>query len=327
MEGIAQGIFDARQKVVDAFDTLKELLKHPLGTLQEEARLAGELTGKLLAKGLHSNDEGIRDFSRSTKQYALDQLTALAAKSGHIGAKASAAIEAGLKSKNATIRARTRPRRSSRTSTACEQYVSRGGKLSKDAAAAVERGIKSKNSQIHKAALHIKELATAPLAAAKGPAYNDGANISKQFASGLIDPAAMARIRDNAAAAAGAAADFLHGHSPPKKGPLSTIDEGGANVTKAWAKGLASGIGYVHRAVGTLASVPMPALAGAAFSSASGGSSSAGVTINGGLHLHGVGSDVSPAAAQRFGQQVLREVAGGFRQGAARRGFSVAVRP
>jgi hypothetical protein len=104
MEGVAQGIFDARQKVVDAFDTLKELLKHPLGTLQEQARLAGELTGKLLAKGLHSNDEGIRDFSRSTKQYALDQLTALAAKSGHIGAKASAAIENGLKSKNATIR-------------------------------------------------------------------------------------------------------------------------------------------------------------------------------------------------------------------------------
>jgi hypothetical protein len=103
-KAVAQGIFDARQKVVDAFDTLKELLKHPLGTLQEEARLAGELTGKLLARGLHSNDEGIRDFSRSTKQYALDQLTALAAKSGHIGAKASAAIENGLKSKNATIR-------------------------------------------------------------------------------------------------------------------------------------------------------------------------------------------------------------------------------
>jgi hypothetical protein len=119
-------------------------------------------------------------------------------------------------------------------------------------------------------------------------------------------------------AAAGAAADFLHGHSPPKKGPLSTIDEGGANVTKAWAKGLASGIGYVHRAVGTLASVPMPGLAGGGvrdWQPAEPPAAGAGLTINGGLHLHGVGSDVSPAAAQRFGQQVLREVAAGFRTG------------
>lgn len=328
MEGVAHGIFDARQKVVDAFDTLKELLKHPLGTLKEEARLAGELTGKLLARGLHSNDEGIRDFSRSTKQYALDQLTALAAKSGHIGAKASAAIEAGLKSKNATIRKNSADAKLAYLA-GLQQYVERGGKLSRDAAAAVERGIKSKNSQIHKAALHIKELATAPLAAAKAPAYNDGANISKQFASGLIDPAAMARIRDNAATAANAAADFLHGHSPPKKGPLSTIDEGGANVTKAWAKGLASGIGYVHRAVGTLASVPMPMLAGGAFPVTTGTAATGGggLTINGGLHLHGVGSDVSPAAAERFGKAVLREVSAGFQQGSARRGLSVAVRP
>jgi hypothetical protein len=198
MEGIAQGIFDARQKVVDAFDTLKELLKHPLGTLQEQARLAGELTGKMLAKGLHSNDEGIRDFSRSAKQYALDQLTDLAAKSGHISAKASAAIENGLKSKNATIRKNSADAKLAYLN-GLEQYVERGGKLSKDAAAAVERGIKSKNSQIHKAALHIKELATKPLEAAKNGAYATARTSAKTFASGPHRPGAMARIRDNAA--------------------------------------------------------------------------------------------------------------------------------
>jgi hypothetical protein len=53
----------------------------------------------------------------------------------------------------------------------------------------------------------------------------------------------------------------------------------------------------------------------------------ASLTINGGLHLHGIGSDVSPAAAEHFGRRVLAEVAAGFKQGSARRGISVAVRP
>jgi hypothetical protein len=53
----------------------------------------------------------------------------------------------------------------------------------------------------------------------------------------------------------------------------------------------------------------------------------ASITINGGLHLHGIGSDVSPAAAEHFGRRVIAEVASSFQQGAARRGLSVAVRP
>lgn len=35
-------------------------------------------------------------------------------------------------------------------------------------------------------------------------------------------------------------ADFLSGFSPPKRGPLSTIDEGAANVMKAWTEGFTS---------------------------------------------------------------------------------------
>jgi hypothetical protein len=57
------------------------------------------------------------------------------------------------------------------------------------------------------------------------------------------------------------------------------------------------------------------------------GTGAASLTINGGIHLHGIGSDVSPAAAEHFGRRVLSEVAAGFKQGSARRGISVAVRP
>jgi hypothetical protein len=56
--------------------------------------------------------------------------------------------------------------------------------------------------------------------------------------------------------------------------------------------------------------------------------SAGGVTIHiGTIALNGIGSDVSPAAAEHFGRRVVAEVAANFQQGAARRGLSVAVRP
>ena len=36
-------------------------------------------------------------------------------------------------------------------------------------------------------------------------------------------------------------ADFLQGFSPPERGPLSTIDTGGANIIKAWSDGMLAG--------------------------------------------------------------------------------------
>ena len=40
-------------------------------------------------------------------------------------------------------------------------------------------------------------------------------------------------------------ANFFVGNSPPPEGPLSTIDQGGANVAQAWADGFGSGMGDV----------------------------------------------------------------------------------
>lgn len=298
MEAYAQGIAAARAKPVDAFNTLVELLKHPLTRAKEQSRLLGELTSKELARGLKSHDPEIRDQAIATKQYILDRLTEL--KTG-------------------------------------------SGKLTKQQAALVEKGLKSHDPEIRAAAQHIKYLATHPLEQAKNQAYGDGANVSKQFAIGLIDPDAMAKIRENARKAAAAADDFLHGKSPPPKGPLHTIDEGGANVVKAWAKGLTAGGRYAAVAGAGLAAQLRAVLAAdpmarsyavnagvfGGLSTGFVGPGAGGSTIhhNGGnvtigdIHLHGVGSDVSPAAAKRFSQQIMDAVGSGIRDQAPRVGL------
>ena len=57
---------------------------------------------------------------------------------------------------------------------------------------------------------------------------------------GVYDMASDAEAA--AAYIAGIFADYLVGESPPPEGPLSVIDEGGANVGAAWVEGIAEGI-------------------------------------------------------------------------------------
>jgi len=40
----------------------------------------------------------------------------------------------------------------------------------------------------------------------------------------------------------GIVADYMVGQSPPPEGPLSDVDEGGANITAAWLEGMEDGI-------------------------------------------------------------------------------------
>lgn len=61
-------------------------------------------------------------------------------------------------------------------------------------------------------------------------AFGSFANAIIQVANTLIFPAVIAIAKF--------IADFLIGFSPPKKGPLSKIDEGGANVMTAWLDGI-----------------------------------------------------------------------------------------
>jgi len=75
-----------------------------------------------------------------------------------------------------------------------------------------------------------------PTALAKGAGYAFGA-----LAQGILW-AANTAIFPAVIAIARFIADFLMGFSPPPKGPLSTIDKGGANVMLAWLEGF-TGVG------------------------------------------------------------------------------------
>lgn len=104
-EGVAKGITDARQKPLDAFNTLVEMLKHPLTKTGELARLAGELTSKELAAGLKSADPAIRAQAEAVRDEILSRIEQLKPGAGIIGKATTQAIADGLKSKDPQVRA------------------------------------------------------------------------------------------------------------------------------------------------------------------------------------------------------------------------------
>lgn len=70
----------------------------------------------------------------------------------------------------------------------------------------------------------------------EGGMFRSGGRIMAAFAAGIL-AAANATLFPTIELITGVLADFLIGRSPPPKGPLSTIDKGGANTMLAWLKG------------------------------------------------------------------------------------------
>jgi tape measure domain-containing protein len=68
--------------------------------------------------------------------------------------------------------------------------------------------------------------------------FGAGTDMVAQLAGGLIDGASGV-LSDAVNVVADTIAAFLIGASPPPEGPLSKIDEGGANTIKAWGQGAA----------------------------------------------------------------------------------------
>jgi len=104
MVALAQGISDARQAPVDAFNTMLEMLKTPETKSQEEMRLAGGLTSKALADGLRSQDPEIKAQAVAVRRMLVARLEELALSTHALGASAMDELNAGLASKDSTIR-------------------------------------------------------------------------------------------------------------------------------------------------------------------------------------------------------------------------------
>lgn len=262
MTGMAKGILDKRNAPLDAFNTLKTMLKNAMDPAKEEMRLVGELLSKDLAKGMRSKDSAVRAQAIGTKKLILDRLNELIAAGQPLGKKAMALLAAGMKSKDKDIRA---------------------------------------------AALALSAAAMKPLNATKGKAEAAGRAAAKGFGKAVGDHIAQFKVVVSITeqyAAAKFGPGYASGAWNIKRNQLAFIHQGEMVIPASAAQRLRQD----SRAP--------------SFSSLGGMSGSPGAfTIQGGIHLHGVGSDVSPRAASRFGQAVADAVADAFLVQGARRGI------
>lgn len=104
MMALASGITAARNKPVDAFNTMKQMLANAMTPMAEVARLKGELTSKALRDGLKSGDPAVRAQAQAVAKLAADRLGELAAGGGKAGRKAMAELDKGIRSKVPAVR-------------------------------------------------------------------------------------------------------------------------------------------------------------------------------------------------------------------------------
>lgn len=290
---VAAGILDKRGEVDKAWSDLMDMIKNGESATARTAHLLGELASKELVKGLHAGDPATRAQARFTKQAILDELA---------------------------------------------QLKPRAGTLSKEAMENLRRAMKSKDPDIRAAAQAIYRTIHTHL-----PDKTDGTSWGKAVGAGVAAGLnAMAYAVGQAAGRlAGIIAAYLKTASPSKLGPLSTLGgpEGwGRRAMAGYAAGIAAGAPAVNRALNrgvSLSAIGAPFLnrvagaPGLADRAAPASSTSVrhGDVSIGSIHLHGVGSDVTPAASQRFGRMVMEEVAKGLREQGARRGIHPSVNP
>lgn len=281
-QSLAQGMQDGRERVKTAWSSFLDILKNAESPAKERARLIGELASKALQQGLHSQDPYVRATAQTTKQQIIDRLQELKANAKNIGKK-------GIEE--------------------------------------LAKAMKSKDSDVRRAARDIYRSAS-KVAPPKSKAFEWGKAIGQGLVNGMN---AMAYAVGVAAGnLANTIAAYLQTHSPADLGPLSEDGgpEGwGKQIADFISKGLEDNLPNLSDALGGSLRLPslgaaVPSLAGfgaagAALATAGPGG---GVTI-GDIHLHGVGSDVSPSAARRFGTMVGDAVAQTFREQGARRGI------
>jgi Phage-related minor tail protein len=94
---LAAGITEKRNAPLDAFQTLREMLKNAMSPAAEVARLQGQLTSKALARGLKSSDPAVRAQAQGTAAAITSRLAELAVGGGKAGKRAMAKLNAAIR--------------------------------------------------------------------------------------------------------------------------------------------------------------------------------------------------------------------------------------
>lgn len=293
-QGTVDEIHQQRDTVDTAWEALVDGLTHQLSPTKERARLLGRLASTKLIEGLHSKDPEVRAQAEVTKDAILTRLDELRTSSKNIGEKGMDALKRAMHSKDPDIRTAARA-------------IYNAAKHGKDGLGLEDLGALGRTSG--------NALGAGLVAAMKAYYFQVG-----QAAAGL----------------ASAIADYIETHSPARRGPLSRSGgpEGmGRLIGAGLTKGLGAEIGSLHGLLGrSLSGFNAPLLnqvaAGGDLARVNSTSVRHGDVTIGAVHLHGIGSDVSPAAAKRFGQSVLDAVADGLeRENARFSGVRIGSRP
>lgn len=96
---MAKGINAARHAPLDAFDTLKTMLKNAMSKSAETARLNGELHSRELARGMKSADPEVRAQAIAVRDLILARLAELKGPSVAAGAAVGTGLAGGMTSK------------------------------------------------------------------------------------------------------------------------------------------------------------------------------------------------------------------------------------
>ena len=299
-DGLFKGIDDARQarSGLDAeFQQVLDDLKNYRTRTGQEAHIFGQLVNKEFRKGLHDTRPEVRKEVEGVQLDALNALLPLVRKGDKVGKDTMTALRDGMNSKNEEVR---------RVATQIYQTIT--GRLPKAADGArsgqstgqgLANGLNAKAGPISAAARHIRQLIEA--------------NLPSKITT-TIDVNVRYRYPGSKSGFAAEGGTFAPGGT-------AIVGEAGQPERVTSLPGGGFRVDPLVRAPS------MPSIAAMAPRTLATASSES-LTINGGVHLHGVGSDVSPAAARRFSEQFVADASARmFRVQGARRGMSPAVRP
>lgn len=326
-QAYADGLHDERDAIDQGMEDLKNLIANQLSKTKEIAHDFGLLASKDLAKGLTSGDPAVRRAAQAEKERILERLDELATQPGKIGKNGMLALAKAIKSSDPDVRA----------------AALSIGQANTDA---LKAGMRSKDPQVRAAARALYRIIEGQLDNKPG-GHTAGANTAQGTADGINSksgpngPIARAArhvrtlIEANLPSVITTTVNVnVRYHYPGSKSGFAA--EGG--VFAAGGSAYVGEKGQVERVDslpgGGFRVTPLhipatpdlrPRTLGALGAAAT---RLGGLAIYGGIHLHGIGSDVSVGAARRFAQQFVEDASARmYRTQGARRGLGPAVVP
>jgi len=165
---LAKGLQDGKDAVASGADTLKQAFKDHISPTKEIARLNGDLTGKLMRKGLASNDPIIRAAAEQWKSDIQDRLFVLKNGVGQYGLKTGQNYADALEARRAYLAAKARNYTAAANAAASAQ-AKRAKTWGSNTGKAYADGLESRWGYLHTAAGNYLQAAAGPMRASSPP--------------------------------------------------------------------------------------------------------------------------------------------------------------